>query len=337
MIDLGDAAASLVAEGKGILACDESVETADKRLALYGVKGTPELRRKDRELFLACPGVEKYLSGVILFDETFKQKMEETLTPAYLTKKGIMPGIKVDQGIEPLQEGSAEGITNGIIGLPERLAAYAKGGARFTKWRAAIHIDGDRLPTSHALLENARRLGIFAHESQTAGLVPLIEPEVLLSGNHSRVRARAVLEETLSAVFAVLERCSFEECAVDHRGVILKTAMAVSGDKSGKKDTPEEVAEDTIAALMKCVPRQVSGIVFLSGGQSPDQATANLAAITRRAKEVNAPWPLTFSYSRALQEEALEIWKGKEENVPAARKAFMHRLELVAAALKGEG
>jgi len=198
----------------------------------------------------------------------------------------------------------------------------------FTKWRAVIRIDGDQLPTALAIHENAKRLATYAKEVQSAGMVPILEPEVLLAGKHSRKRARAVITETLHTLFSVLE-----EHSVDRASVILKTSMALSGDESGKKDTPEEVAEDTIAALMESVPAQIAGIVFLSGGQTPDQATANLRAITLRAREVSAPWPLTFSYARALQEESLAVWKGEAENVPAARATFLARLAKVSAAL----
>lgn len=337
MIDLTEIARALATPRRGIFAADESIESAGKRLAEYGIKSTPESRDEFRELFLGAPGVEEHLSGIIFFDETFYQDIEDERMPVYAAKHNIIPGIKVDQGLSPLEGSEGEMVTGGIIGLPERLAVYAKDGARFTKWRAAIRIDGDRLPSNQALMENARRLAAYAHAAQQAGLVPILEPEVLLAGNHSRTRARAVLEQTLQAVFAVLEECAQNECVVDHSGIILKTSMALSGSETGKIDTPEEVAEDTLAALMAAVPRQTAGIVFLSGGQTPDQATANLAAIARRAKELNAPWPLTFSYARALQEEALAVWKGKAENVDAAREVFMTRLKKVADAAEGIG
>jgi fructose-bisphosphate aldolase class I len=242
----------------------------------------------------------------------------------------VLPGVKVDLGTEPFPSSPHELITQGLLDLPERLAEYKKQGAVFTKWHAVIRIDGDDLPTSVAIHENAKRLASYAKEVQSAGLVPILEPEVLLEGKHSRVRARAVIEETLSTLFSVLA-----EHSVDRASVVVKTAMALSGDASGKKDTPEEVALDTVAALVASVPPQVAGIVFLSGGQSPDQATANLAAITKHAREAGTPWPLTFSYARALQDEALAVWKGKEENVPAAREAFLARLAKVSAAAVG--
>lgn len=329
MNDLVATARSLFAPGKGLLAADESVHTATTRLADYGIQTGPEMRRQYRGLFFGAEGIERYLSGIILFSETLLEKgNDKKLFPKSLAARGILPGVKVDLGTEPISTSSNELITQGLLDLPERLALYKKQGAIFTKWRAVIRIDGDDLPTAAAIHENAKRLASYAKEVQSAGLVPIIEPEVLYEGKHSRQKARAVIEETLGTVFSVLE-----EHSVDRASAILKTAMALSGKESGKSDAPEEVAEDTLAALLASVPRQVAGIVFLSGGQTPDQATANLAAISRRAKEVDAPWPLTFSYARALQEEALELWKGKEENVPAARAAFLARLAKVSAAL----
>ncbi len=329
MTDLVSIARSLFASGKGILAADESVHTATERLASYGIPTSAEMRRQYRDLFTGAEGSEKYLSGIIFFSETLLEKGNDNiLFPASLASRGILPGVKVDLGTEPISTSPHELITQGLLDLPERLAEYKKQGAVFTKWRAAIRIDGDQLPTAAAIHENAKRLASYAKEVQSAGLVPIVEPEVLFEGKHSRVRSRAVIEEVLGTLFSVLE-----EHSVDFASVILKTSMALSGKESGKIDTPEEVAEDTLAALMQSVPRQVAGIVFLSGGQTTEQATENLAAIARRAKEVHAPWPLTFSYARALQEEALSLWKGKEENVPAARAAYLARLAKVSAAL----
>lgn len=329
MTDLVATARSLFAPGKGILAADESVHTATARLASYGISTSEEMRRQFRDLFLNAEGVERYLSGVILFSETLTQKgNDKNLFPLSLASRNIMPGIKVDLGTEPMSESPREFITQGLLDLPERLLTYKKQGAVFTKWRAVIRIEGDTLPTPTALHENAKRLASYAKEVQMAGLVPIIEPEVLLEGKHSRARSRAVIHETLATVFSVLA-----EHSVDRASIILKTAMALSGSESGKSDTPEEVAEDTLAALLESVPRQVAGIVFLSGGQSADQATENLAAIARKAKELSAPWPLTFSFARALQDEALALWKGKEENLVAARGAFLARLAKVSEAL----
>lgn len=329
MTDLVAIAHSFFAPGKGILAADESVASATKRLASYGIATSEESRRQFRDLFLNAPGVEQYLSGIILFSETLLQKGNDTrLFSESLASRGIAPGIKVDLGTEPLPSSPDELVTQGLLDLPERLVEYKKQGAVFTKWRAVITIDGDRLPTATAIHESALRLARYAKMVQSAGLVPMLEPEVLYAGKHSRQRSRAVLTETLGTLFSVLA-----EHPVDLGGVILKTSMTLSGKESGKMDTPEEVAEDTLGVLMESVPSQVAGIVFLSGGQTPDQATDNLAAIAKRAREAGAPWPLTFSYARALQEEALTAWGGKEENVPAARAAFLARLAKVSVAL----
>lgn len=332
MIDLHARAKELVAPHKGLLAADESVHSADKRLALYGVEGSSETRREFRDLFLNAPGIEEYLSGVILFSETYAQKGNDDLPfPESLARRGVAPGIKVDEGTEPFPESPDELITKGLIGLSERLADFAGQGAVFTKWRAVIRIEGDRLPTNSAILENCKRLASYAKSAQLAGLVPILEPEVLLEGSHSRMRAREVIEHTLTTLFAVLE-----EQAVDRQGLVLKTAMALSGNGNEKKDTPEEVAADTVPALMGAVPKDVAGIVFLSGGQTPDQATDNLRAIAQAALKEHAPWPLTFSYARALQEEALTAWGGKSESVPSARDAFLARLQKVSRAARGE-
>ncbi len=329
MNDLAATASALFSPGKGILAADESVPSATKRLASYGIATSTEMRRQYRDLFLGADGIEKSLSGIILFSETLLEKgNDKKLFPASLAARGVAPGVKVDLGTEPISDSPHELITQGLLDLPERLAAYKKQGATFTKWRAVFRIDGDTLPTAGAIHENAKRLAQYAKEAQNAGLVPILEPEVLLDGKHSRKRARAVMTEVLGTLFSILR-----EQSVDDASLIVKTSMALSGSTSGRKDTPEEVAEDTLVALVESVPAQVAGIVFLSGGQTPDQATENLRAIRRRAKEMNAPWPLTFSYARALQEEALAVWKGKEENVPTARAAFLERLAKVSAAL----
>lgn len=332
MTDLQDVASSLLTKGKGILAADESAATANKRLALYGIEGTAEMRRKFRDMLLGAKGIEQYLSGVILHEETLSQKANEgTDFPSLLTSRGIMPGIKVDEGTEPIPESPKELITKGLLGLSERLSAFhTQHATTFTKWRAVVTIEGDHLPSAFAVVENAKRLASYACEVQRAGMVPLLEPEVLLEGTHSRVRCREVLETTLGALMGQL----LEQCA-DPSAVIIKTSMALSGKGTGRKDTPEEVAEDTVTALMHAVPKEVAGIVFLSGGQTPDQATDNLAAIARVARMKGAPWPLTFSFARALQEEALALWQGKDENVEVARAAFLTRLAKTSEALGG--
>lgn len=330
MTDLVAIARSLFAEGKGILAADESVHTTTKRLADFGIATSPEMRRQYRDLFFGTEGIENYLSGIILFSETLLEKgNDKKLFTKSFAERGILPGVKVDLGTEPLQSSPKEFITGGLIGLQDRLAEYKEQGATFTKWRAVFKIDGDELPSAQAVHENAKRLAEYAKAVQMAGLVPIIEPEVLLDGNHSRMRAVTVIEETLKTVFSVLE-----ENSVDLASVILKTSMALSGSENKKKDTPEEVAEDTVATLMKSVPKQIAGIAFLSGGQTPEQATDNLSAICRLSRRNGGtPWPITFSFARALQEEALTLWKNKEENIEFARDAFLARLAKVSATL----
>lgn len=331
MTDLVAIARSLLAPGKGLLAADESVRAATTRLAVYGIPATAEMRRQYRKLFFGAEGIEQYLSGVILFNETLEQKGDDKkLFPKSLAERGITSGIKVDEGTEPFPASPRELITNGLLGLAERLGTYKKQGVVFAKWRAVFRIEGDTLPSPQAIRENAKRLASYAKDVQAAGLVPIVETDVLWKGKHSRRRARAALEAVFDALFAVLD-----EYAVDRASVILKTAMALSGSDSARRDMPEEAAEDTLAALAGHVPRQIAGVVFLSGGQEPEQATENLAAISRLAKAKGIPWPLTFSYARALQDEALALWKGKEENVPEARAAFLARLAACSAAVVG--
>lgn len=333
MIDLKRTAEALAQVPKGILAADESDGTCDKRFAAQGIEQNDEMRRKYRDLLLSTPGVEEFLSGVILYKGTLEQNANDGMSFAKsLHARGIMPGIKVDEGTEPMPESKNELITKGLLGLSDRLHGYRDAHQTgFTKWRAVITIDGDTLPTMPAIVENAKRLAMYARCVQEAGMVPMLEPEVLYDGMHSRVRARAVITESLSALMQALT-----EHSVDPSGVIIKTSMALSGKGTGKMDTPEEVAEDTMGALMEAVPKGVPGIVFLSGGQTPDQATDNLRAIARVGTAKNAPWSLSFSFSRALQEEALALWKGKDENVEEARGAFMARLKKVSLASVGE-
>ncbi len=329
MTDLVAVARSLFTSGKGLLAADESVQTATKRLAAYGIPAGEEMRRQYRDLFLLSPGAEDYLSGIILFSETLLQKgNDKKLFPASLSARGILPGVKVDGGTEPFPASPKEFITNGLFDLPERLIEYKKQGAVFTKWRAVTVIEGDQLPTAAAIHENMKRLATYAKTVQAAGMVPILEPEVLITGSHSRARCRKVLEEVLGTLLSVIE-----EQSVDRASLVLKTSMVLAGSENERKDTPEEVAKDTVEVLMATVPRQIAGVVFLSGGQTPDQATENLSAISAFGKAQHAPWPMTFSYARALQEEALALWQGKEENVPAAREAFIARLRKVSEAL----
>ncbi len=330
MIDLAECARALVAEGKGILAADESPKTADKYLAEAGIKGGEEMRRKERQFFLEAPYIEEYVSGVILHDETLNQKNSEGIPfSKMLWEKGVVPGIKVDDGTEPIEESPDEVITKGLIGLPERLQEYRKQfHTGFTKWRAVIRIEGDRLPTSLAVVENAKRLALYAKYAQEAGMVAIVEPEVLYEGTHSRTQSRKVIEETLGAVVHALS-----EHAVDLSGILIKTSMTLSGKETGIIDSPEEVGKDTVEALLSVVPHSILGVVFLSGGQTPDQAAQNLNAIRCVAQEKNTPWPLTFSFARGLQKDALSAWQGKEENVERAQEVFIHRLKQVSSAL----
>lgn len=333
MNDLPELARVLVACPKGIFAADESPKSADARLASYGIETGVEMRYKERDMFLSTPGIEEYLSGVILHEETLTQKcgLENVSCPGILLSKDIAPGIKVDQGTEPFPESKDELITNGLLGLSARLASYRnQHQTKFTKWRAVIRIDGDRLPSARAIVENAKRLAMSARCVQEAGMVPILEPEVLYEGTHNILRARTVVVEVLGTLMKALH-----EHAVDLSAVIIKSSMVLSGKDTGRIDTPEEVAEHTLGAFKEAVPSEIPGIIFLSGGQGSDQATDNLRAIARKAGETDAPWGLTFSYSRALQDDALRVWGGKDEHVPAAREAFLKRLKTVSLASVG--
>ena len=324
MIDLEACARSLVAPGKGLLATDESRETIDARLLASGIAPGEKMRLKYRELFLATPGIEEYLSGVSLSSGLLAS------FAGSLHDLNIVPGVKVDEETEPMSESPKEMVTRGLIGLPERLQAY-RGTHRtgFAKWRAVVTINGDHLPTSLAIVENAKRLAMCAKHVQEIGMVPIVEVDVLREGNYSRMRAKAVVEDALSALMHALG-----DQALDLSGIILETSMVLSGKGTGHMDSPEEVAQDTIAALTRAVPRDLLGIVFLSGGQTPEEATDNLRAIAQEGKK--SPWPLSFCFARALTEEGLHIWSGEEANVPAAREAFLARLRKVSAAVRGE-
>ena len=329
MSSLQAIAKELLAPHKGILAADESDSTCVKRFDKYGIEKTPEQRRKWRELLFSAPNISDGLSGIILYDETIRQNASTGEPFAeFLLKRGILTGIKVDQKTEAF--GSAgEEVTKGLDGLPERLAEYAKLGATFTKWRAVIRIS-DTLPTEECLRENAKRLAIYAKQSQEAGLVPIIEPEVLLDGEHTLERSEAVLTQTL--------RITFEEtvkAGVELSGLILKSSMALPGKESGKVATLGDIASATLRAFFASVPKEVPGIVFLSGGQTPEDATARLNEIVKQARKQNAPWRITFSYSRALQEPVLKAWSGKDENVETAQKIFERRVQETSLASEG--
>jgi len=325
---LSKTAAAMVARGKGVLAADESSGTCEKRFKSVNVECTEESRRTYRGLLFTTPGVEQYVSGVILFDETIRQKTNDgTPFPAYLAGKGIIPGIKVDKGAMDLALCPGEKVTEGLDGLRGRLAEYFKLGARFAKWRAVITI-GEGLPSHACLYANAHALARYAALCQEASIVPMIEPEVLLDGGHSVERCEEVTEATLRATYAA---CAAHHVSVEH--LILKTSMVVSGKENPRQAPVDEVAERTVRVLKRTVPAAQPGIVFLSGGQSDEAATAHLNAM---AAMRGLPWPLTFSYSRALQNPALKTWRGEAKNAVAAQKAFHHRAHMNGLAAVGK-
>jgi fructose-bisphosphate aldolase class I len=325
---LSKTAAAMVAKGKGVLAADESSGTCETRFKSINTPCTEENRRAYRGLLFATPGVEQFVSGVILFDETIRQKTDDgVLFPDYLAKKGILPGIKVDAGAKNLALCPGEKVTEGLDGLRERLAAYFKLGARFAKWRAVITI-GEGIPSHACLYANAHALARYAALCQEASIVPMIEPEVLLDGGHSIERCEEVTEATLRATYAA---AAAHNVSVEH--LILKTSMVVSGKSNARQAGVEEVAERTLRVLKRTVPAAQPGIVFLSGGQSDVSATAHLSAM---AAAKGLPWPLTFSYSRALQNPALNAWKGQAANVGAAQRAFHHRAQMNSLAAQGK-
>jgi fructose-bisphosphate aldolase class I len=318
----------MVAKGKGILAADESSGTCETRFKSVGVECTEENRRAYRGLLFTTPGAEQYISGVILFDETIRQKTSDGVPFAqYLAKKGIIPGIKVDAGAKSLPLHPGEKVTEGLDGLPKRLAEYFKLGARFAKWRAVITI-GPGIPSHACIYANAHALARYAAACQEASIVPIIEPEVLLDGEHTVERCEEVTEATLRACYAANAAYNV---APEH--VILKASMVVSGKNCPKQASVEEVAERTVRVLKRTVPASQPGVVFLSGGQSDEAATAHLNAM---ASMKGLPWPLTFSYSRALQNPALKAWKGQAGNIAAAQKAFFHRAHMNGLAAQGK-
>lgn len=311
----------LLIKGKGILAADESSETADKRLASVGIDGGLENRRRYRDLFLSDINLGKYVSGVILHDETFWQKAPDgQLFVEKLESAGVVPGIKVDEGVRDFPGFSGEKITIGLDDLPERVEKYFKNGARFAKWRAVFNIDEMlNLPKQKVIEANADALGRYARIVQEYGLVPIVEPEVLLLGNHSIQTSEIVTKKVVSEVFQKLN-----EYQVYIPGVILKTSMVINGNTNPKEASVEEVADATIRMLLKSVPKNVGGVVFLSGGQTPVEATAHLDAIAEREP---LPFEISFSYARALQESALRVWSGNDTNLAAARAEFEKRLK----------
>ena len=327
---LMDTARELVAGDKGLLAMDESTPTCDKRFAAAGIPQTVEARRAYRELIVTTPGLNESISGAILFDETIRQSRKDG-TPfiKILTDAGIIPGIKVDTGAKDLAGHPGEKITEGLDGLRDRLAAYSEMGARFAKWRAVIAL-GAGLPRRGCLAANAQALARYAALCQEAGLVPIVEPEVLMDGDHTLERCGEVTEELLRAVFQQLytQRVQLE-------GMLLKPNMVVPGLTCPRQEAVDEVADATVECLLRAVPAAVPGICFLSGGQSAELASARLNAMNVRFKS-QAPWALSFSFARAIQQPALEIWRGEAANVVAAQQALYHRAQCNQAARRGE-
>ena len=324
---LQSTAQALVAEGKGILAADESTGTIKKRLDSIGVESTEETRRAYRELLFTTEGAEEFISGVILYDETIRQSASDgTPFPKLLESKGVIPGIKVDTGAKPLALTDGETITEGLDGLRDRLEEYRELGARFAKWRATYSIADDK-PSEYCVWTNAHALARYAALCQEAGLVPIVEPEVLQDGTHTIAESRKATGRVLQAVYTELH-----DQRLDFRGTLLKPNMVLSGYDASDRASADEVADVTLECFYKHVPAAVPGIVFLSGGQSDEDATAHLNAMNARGPH---PWQLSFSYGRALQAPALKAWGGKEESVEAAQRAYYHRAKMNSAARTG--
>jgi fructose-bisphosphate aldolase class I len=327
--DLQSVALTLVAEGKGILAADESVPTLTRRFDSLGIRSTEESRRAYREMLFTAPGVAEFISGVIMYDETIRQKSSAgTPLAELLGGQGILPGIKVDIGAKPLAGSPHETVTEGLDGLRDRLAAYRGMGARFAKWRAVIHID-DVLPSPDCMAVNAHALARYAALCQEQNLVPIVEPEVLMDGSHTIERCEEITGAALHAVFGAL----FEQ-GVGLEGMLLKPNMVIAGNECSRQAPIDEVAAATLRCLRRHAPAAVPGIVFLSGGQNARLATAHLNAINRLPGP--KPWKVTFSYGRALQDPALEVWHGQEENLSAGQRALYHRATCNGAATVGK-
>jgi fructose-bisphosphate aldolase class I len=319
-------AAEIAGAGKGILAADESVPTMNRRLEQAGVAPTAGNRRACREMLVTTPHLSEGLSGVILCDETFRQELSGGQSfPGALAARGLLPGVKVDTGVKPLPGAAGEKVTEGLDGLQERLAEYVALGARFAKWRAFFLI-GEGRPSWHALRVNSHALGRYAALCHEAGLVPIIEPEVLMEGGHTAAQCSAATSAVLLSLFGELH-----DFAVAPDGVVLKPSMVVPGADSGEAAAPEAVAANTMRAFDGLVPDRIGGIAFLSGGQSPAAATSNLAALLRTA----APWPLTFSFGRALVNPALSAWRGEPGRVRHGQHALANRVACNLAALRG--
>jgi fructose-bisphosphate aldolase class I len=328
--ELIDTARALLADGKGLLAMDESTPTCDHRFAAAGIPQTEAARRAYRELLVTTPGLDQYISGAILYDETVHQSTASG-TPflKVLTDAGIVPGIKVDVGAKPMVNFPGEEVTEGLDGLTARAAAYHQLGCRFAKWRAVIAIN-DGLPTDECIDANAAVLARYAAICQDAGLLPVVEPETLMEGAHDLQRTLDVTARVLRSVFAHLasQRVLLE-------GMVLKVNMVIAGLGCPTQDDVERVATATTTCLLRTVPAAVAGVAFLSGGQSPQLASARLSEINRRFART-LPWPVTFSYARAIQQPALDLWAGKDANVTRAQAVLLHRARCNGAARRGQ-
>jgi len=329
--ELATTAKSIVASGKGILAADESSGTIKRRFDTINVESTEANRLSYREMLFRTKGASEFISGVILYDETLRQRSAIDGTPIVqvLQDQGIIPGIKVDKSTNSLSGSNGELITDGLDGLRDRLKEYYELGARFTKWRAVITIGTD-IPTTYCIATNAHLLARFAKLSQEANLVPIVEPEVLMDGDHSIDRCFDVTEITLREVFYQLG-----EQGVNLEGTLLKPNMVLSGKDASTRASSEEVAEKTITCFKRSVPAAIPGVVFLSGGQSDEEATVNLNAINQTAKTVGVPWEMSFSYGRGLQAAPLKAWGGQTANIEKAQEAYYHRAKVTSAARDG--
>ena len=326
--DLEEIAAYIVEDGRGILAADESNPTCGKRFDSIGVESTEDNRRDYREMLFRSEGMKGNIGGVILFDETLRQKAEDgTPLVNIITAQGALPGIKVDKGLKPLDDSPGETVTQGLDGLNERCSEYEKIGAKFAKWRAVINI-GEGIPTEDCINQNMEALAKYAKIVQENKMVPIVEPEVLMDGNHSIKRCLEVTSKTLSALFNYLDKHG-----VNIKGTLLKPSMVISGKDANEQASVEEVAEKTLKCLLANVPSDLPGITFLSGGQSDIDATAHLDAMNKIG---GFDWKLSFSYGRALQQPALKTWLGKKENAEAAQAALSHRALMNKKAAQGE-
>ena len=326
---LYETAAALLASGKGILAADESDGTAGKRLDQVHLPNTPENRQDFREILFTADGIEQYISGVIMFDSSIRNTTDDgTPFPDVLIAKGIIPGIKVDTGVNDHEGFKGEVITQGLDGLADKLAEYYSMGARFAKWRMVIDIDGESTPTYETVKMNCIMMTRYAQLCQAAGIVPIVEPEVIHAGDHSLAKAELETTRTLQILFQTLQ-----EYRVDLAGLILKSSMVLAGDKHPEQTSASEVAQATLRTFHMSVPHECAGIVFLSGGQTPERSTENLNAIALMGQQ---PWPITFSFSRALENPVLEAWAGKPENVDAAKAAMLEVARVNSAASLGQ-